>query len=194
MIPAVLNPSGLCQCGCGQPAPLAEQSVTARGYIRGEPVRFIRNHHTIKRSWTARPGPLPTPCWIWDGAPNDLGYGSVWINGRCIKAHVWIWEQGHGAVPPGMELDHLCRRRLCVNPAHLEPVTHRENVLRGESQAAKNARKTHCKHGHGFTPENTIERPNGSRACRICTRRRSREAQRRYQTRLREDAKCFREH
>jgi HNH endonuclease len=87
-----------------------------------------------------------------------------------------------GPVPEGLELDHLCRNRACVNPAHLEPVSHRENVLRGASFAAINAVKTHCIHdGHPFDDVNTIVRPEGRRGCRACMNA----AQRRYQRRKR---------
>ncbi|WP_353848602.1 HNH endonuclease signature motif containing protein [Cellulomonas sp.] len=89
------------------------------------------------------------------------------------------WEQENGPIPPGMQLDHLCRVRECVNPLHLELVTQRENILRGESPAAHHARKTHCDHGHEFTPENTYRAPSRprTRICRACvtesTRRRN---------------------
>jgi len=186
----VLNPSGLCQCGCGQPAPLAEQSVTARGYVKGEPLRFIKGHHLAqkarraqKRTWTKRSGPLPTPCWIWHGAVTPDGYTRVWSNGRNIKAHVWMWEQQHGPLPEGLVLDHLCVVSNCVNPEHLEPVTQSENVKR------RNARKTTCKHGHPWTAENTYVAHDGRRSCRACMR----ESQRRYQAKLREERRRFRE-
>jgi hypothetical protein len=75
-----------------------------------------------------------------------------------------------GAVPEGLELDHLCRVRGCVNPKHLEPVTHRENLMRGESWSAVNARKTHCPEGHPYDETNTYIDGKGRRRCRECAR------------------------
>lgn len=84
-------------------------------------------------------------------------------------AHRVAYELTRGKVPTNMCLDHLCKNRLCVNPEHLEIVTLVENVMRGESLHARNARKTHCKSGHEFTKENTYIHPQrGSRLCRTC--------------------------
>jgi hypothetical protein len=84
-----------------------------------------------------------------------------------MLAHRMIWEECFGELPNDREIDHVCRNRGCVNPAHLELVTHRENVLRGVSPCALHARKTQCKHGHLFSAANTILVPNG-RDCRAC--------------------------
>lgn len=121
-----------------------------------------------------------TPCWIYTGARSRYGYGKVWVGSkadgtnRMVSVHIVVWENTHGRVPEGMELDHLCRQPPCHNPDHLEPVTHRENLLRGEGIAAKHAATTHCTQGHEYTPENTYwrRRANGgrSRRCRACTR------------------------
>lgn len=73
-----------------------------------------------------------------------------------------------------MQLDHLCRNRGCINPDHLEPVTCRENLLRGQTFQARNAAKTHCPHGHGYDEGNTRFNKDGSRACRSCERKRAR--------------------
>lgn len=70
-------------------------------------------------------------CWLWAGAVNDSGYGAIWDGYRLVYAHRLSYEMHGGAIPDGMQLDHLCRVRRCVNPAHLEPVTHRENIDRG---------------------------------------------------------------
>jgi hypothetical protein len=105
-------------------------------------------------------------CWIWKGGLTK-GYGHFWFAGKTTKAHRWFWEQASGPVPKGYHLDHLCKNPRCVNPAHLELVTVRENILRGIGPAALNAKATQCHNGHQFTPENTYIH-NGSRSCRKC--------------------------
>jgi hypothetical protein len=105
-------------------------------------------------------------CWIWDTPHPESGYGQ--FGGG--NAHRWSYEFFVADIPAGLELDHLCRSRSCVNPWHLDPVPTAVNVLRGEGPAAVNARKTHCIHGHEFTPGNTYRppgRPN-TRHCRAC--------------------------
>ena len=111
-------------------------------------------------------------CWIWQASKRPNGYGQVRVAGRNMLAHRWAYELLVGPIPDGLVLDHLCRVIACVNPAHLEPVTQRENTLRGEGLPAQRARKTHCVHGHEFTDANTYRDPNrnGRRTCRICAR------------------------
>lgn len=106
-------------------------------------------------------------CWNWIGYIHSDGYGGFWINGKTKQAHRIAYELIKGKIPNGLQLDHLCRNRKCVNPDHLEPVTARENILRGEGQAFVNSNKTHCKRGHKFTKNNTYQR-NGKRHCRTC--------------------------
>ena len=108
-------------------------------------------------------------CWQWLGSKYANGYGKLGKAG--IMAHRIAYELTRGHVPEDMCLDHLCKNRLCVNPDHLEIVTLVENVMRGESQHAKNARKTACKRGHEFTAENTyIRQDRGTRSCKTCQR------------------------
>lgn len=105
-------------------------------------------------------------CWEWTGATVS-GYGVLLVEDRTVFMPRWAYERFVGPIAEGLEPDHLCRVRACVRPDHLEPVTHRVNVLRGVSFAAENARKTHCIRGHEFTPENTY--PNGrGRGCLAC--------------------------
>ncbi len=118
-------------------------------------------------------------CWIWKGADNAKGYGRVVAAGRTRPAHVIAYELLVGPVPAGLELDHLCRNRGCVNPAHLEAVTHRVNTLRGDTITAARARQTHCVRGHELTEANTYERERlqtGHRQCITCQRQKSAQA------------------
>ena len=108
-------------------------------------------------------------CTIWLGAVDAQGYGRY-----CRDwAHRLVYEATIGPVPSGLQLDHLCRNRLCVNPHHLEPVTNRVNTLRGVGPTALNAKKTHCHKGHPFSGSNLIVLPDGSRRCRACRNERA---------------------
>ena len=140
----------------------------------------------VQRFWARvnKNGPLwnGTPCWEWDH-PDVHGYGVIWWHQRSMKAHRLAYELLVGPIPGGLTLDHLCRNTTCVNPDHLEPVTLRVNILRGESPFARNARKTHCLEGHPFTQNNTRfffrlpkrGRPGGlGRYCRTCGNARER--------------------
>lgn len=109
---------------------------------------------------------LRSDCWEWVGSLDD-GYGSFYIDGRKRKAHIAGYLLFGGVIPEGLVLDHLCRKRDCVNPIHLEPVTQQENVLRGNGVAAMNAQKTHCPKGHAYTAEN-LHIYKGMRYCRAC--------------------------
>jgi len=108
-------------------------------------------------------------CWEWTGAKRD-GYGALTIDGRMVRVHRWVYERLHGPIPTGLQTDHLCRNRACINPAHLELVTNKENVLRGEGVTAENHRKTHCQYGHPFDAANTRITSRGRRQCRTCHR------------------------
>lgn len=106
-------------------------------------------------------------CWIWK-KPGPQGYGAFHYIDRDYAAHIVSYLLFVGDVPNGMELDHQCRNRTCVNPEHLKPMTHQENVRIGEGHAGVNARKTHCNRGHEFDYWNTYIRLNGNRRCRKC--------------------------
>ncbi|MCD1645252.1 HNH endonuclease signature motif containing protein [Aurantimonas coralicida] len=114
---------------------------------------------------------LENGCWQWRGTFFTRNpYAQFSANEKTLRAHKFAYEALRGRVPDGLILDHLCRNTGCVNPAHLEPVTHQVNVLRGEGFAAENAVKTHCVNGHPFDAENTGYCPNGDRRCRACGR------------------------
>lgn len=116
-----------------------------------------------------------TGCIEWTGSLAGGGYAQIKIDRRAQYAHRVAWEMVHGPIPEGMYLDHLCRNRKCVNAAHLEPVSFRENVLRGVGPTATNATKTACPEGHPYSIENTYTNPAGSRVCRTCKGQRERE-------------------
>lgn len=133
-------PIGLCQCGCGQRAPIAQRSNPKRGYRRGDPLRYLPGHNPRRRGmlfkkledgWRVEDRGYQTPCWIWMRSIDVKGYGIVPVAGRHRKAHVLVYERQVGRIPDGLQLDHLCRVRNCVNPEHLEPVTNAENARRG---------------------------------------------------------------
>ena len=115
-------------------------------------------------------------CWIHDYDLNHDGYGRFWDGKKRWYAHVLSYTLLVGPVPEGLELDHTCRVRTCVNPTHLEPVPHPVNVARGEA-GLWNASKEFCKNGHEFTPENTYVYTHGKytrRRCNTCNKIRQR--------------------
>lgn len=163
----------------------------ARGWCRKHAQRWHRHGTTddprvktrSERFWgRVDKSQGPDACWPWLGAINrGTGYG---VFGK-ESAHRAAYELVIGPIPDGLHLDHVrkrgCTRRDCVNPAHLEPVTSRENNLRGDSPAAVNATKTHCKNGHLLAGDNLYVMPSGNRACKECRReanRRHRASQR----------------
>jgi HNH endonuclease len=135
-------------------------------------------------------GPIPAhrpelgPCWVWTGGMHNAGYGYLSACGSKVLAHRFVYELVVGPIPEGLDIDHECHNgsgclggtscphRMCVNPMHLAPATRSANVLRGVGSPATNARKTHCKRGHEFTPENIYTHPGrpNHRECAICMR------------------------
>lgn len=128
----------------------------------------------VKRFWEKVQMDGDDECWLWLGTVNVTGnYGRFHINQerKCVPAHVYSYELHYGAMPKGLEIDHLCRNPRCVNPEHLEAVPHRTNVRRGLMPLVSRLRqlnKTHCPHGHPYDEKNTVYTKEGFRNCRIC--------------------------
>ena len=116
---------------------------------------------------------LDDGCWEWTGVTTHDGYGQFGVGSRHddtdrkVYVHRWAYESLVGPIPSPLSLDHLCRNRACANPSHLEPVTIRENILRGNGLAARQARRTHCPYGHEYSEANTY-RYKRHRVCRKC--------------------------
>lgn len=117
-------------------------------------------------------------CWLWTASLNR-GYGQMASgvpgNGP-ILAHRFAYEMLRGPIPPGRQIDHLCRNRACVNPDHLQPVTQQMNMRRGLQSRLMNGMDNKCVNGHEYTPENTYRNPNNPLdvRCRECSRIRDR--------------------
>ena len=170
--------------GCEKPAAKRGMCDTHyRRWCRGTPLDTpLRKWGTFdERLWKSvdQDGPISSwkpgldACWIWNGHRTTAGYGSIWRDGKLVYVHRAMYEAYYGEIEDGLVLDHLCHIRACCNPAHLEAVTQAVNAARGLT-----ATKTHCKHGHEFTPENTRFESDGRR-CRQCHRDRERERSKR---------------
>lgn len=108
-------------------------------------------------------------CWRWQLYVRSNGYGQIGVPGVGIRyAHRISYETFVGPIPEGLTIDHLCRVRDCVNPEHLDPVTTRENLVRGSGFAGSHSRATHCPAGHPYDEANTYVTPSGRRNCRAC--------------------------
>lgn len=217
--PEGLNPSGLCMCGCGLPAPICTQTKVAKGFVKGKPMRYIVGHYQKRwsremvcavdgcdrprsargmcplhygrwktygdptvvllrdlpleeRFWAMVAKGEPNECWEWTGGRTGSGYGLFNLGSRdgpTVVAHRYAYESAVGPILGQLELDHLCRNRGCVNPNHLEPVTHGENMRRADVVFGIRSAATHCPKGHPYDEANT-GRWNGRRHCRACAR------------------------
>ena len=189
---------------CGNKACVAPTHLSPllrRESLPARPARRAANPSVAERFWAktriaadcvcricTATGEPAEKCIVWTAAEKANGYGAFWNGTRTLRAHRFAYELAIGPVPDGLELDHLCRIRNCVNPAHLEPVTREENRRRGLHGVLSHQRKarppspgltlpsTHCRNGHEYTPENTAvlppskSHPNGRRRCRTCRR------------------------
>lgn len=162
-----------------QPTPKVE-AVKVR---QRRPSRLPHGADPIERFWSWVARGAEHECWVWEGATTQAGYGSFTVRpGKSARAHRFAYELQHGPIPIGLEIDHLCRNRGCVNPRHMEVVTRSENIRRSlpfnVTLGEHNAAKTHCPQGHPYSDENTY-RYEGRRFCRKCRR----EAKARWQER-----------
>lgn len=144
---------------------LASSASGIESFLIGFPPALLLRFHDRVISEPA--SGFDEPCWTWTGNTKPDGYGLINLAGRQRSVHRVSYEATVGAVPDGLELDHLCRNTRCVNPAHLEPVTHDENMRR------RFVLITECRNGHPFDEVNTYIRADGSRACRACGRNRT---------------------
>ena len=148
----------------------------SRWKLTGDPLGLRVEHDEEKRFWAKVE--KTEACWNWLGSLTSDGYARFATGHRSeVKAYRWAYERCVGPIPDALQLDHLCSNRRCVNPAHLEPVTARVNVLRSRSFVAVNAAKTTCDNGHSYEPDNLYVVPTtGERRCLECKRRQGREA------------------
>jgi hypothetical protein len=112
-------------------------------------------------------------CWQWTHYIEKSGYAKLWVDRRAVMAHRFSYEYHVAPIPAGLEIDHLCRNRACVNPYHLEPVTTAENLRRRLPWVPYQTLKTHCPEGHPYDDENTYT-GSGGRVCLICKRENAR--------------------
>ncbi len=178
---------------CNKPSKCRDLCAThyTRWYRHGDAliIKINKDLTDEERFWEKvnKNGPISTyrpdlgPCWLWEGLLDKHGYGIAYRPSTKTKkkgnigAHRKSYILINGAVGDNLDIDHLCRVHACVNPNHLEPVTHRENILRGENFAAQQVRRTECPYGHPYYGENLYVNPNnGQRKCRECMRRRDR--------------------
>jgi len=149
--------------------------------LSAKPPTGINQESLKRRFWGKVDKKGPDECWLWTASKTDDGYGKLGKGtkyGGWEHAHIVAYRLMIGEIPIGLELDHLCQNPSCVNPKHLEPVTHRTNLLRGNGLPSRNARATHCPQGHPYDLLNTYYYPDGHRGCRECNRFKQREGYR----------------
>jgi hypothetical protein len=128
------------------------------------------------RFWSKVDLSQPDECWLWTARIDKQGYGRIHDGARGQRyAHQVVWELVAGPIPEGLEIDHVCRVRSCVNPSHLDAVTHAENLRRSPlTPAAITAARGTCAHGHPYDAWNTGITTKGTKWCRACNRERKR--------------------
>lgn len=134
--PLCAIPFGTCHCGCGGKTRIAKLTSTARYRRAGMPYRYLHGHDRCRsgNEFAVENRDYKSPCWIWKRHINSSGYGMMRDSAGTLRASYAVYyENKFGKVPEGLQLDHKCRQRACVNPDHLDPVTHAINVARGAS-------------------------------------------------------------
>lgn len=144
----------------------------------GRPIRVAKKKPVLERA-VSKIKVDEHGCWLWLGGKSGSGYGLIGAGGRnaprhSLYVHRVMYEAHVGPIPDGLDLDHLCRVRACVNPAHLESVTRSENLKRSPVIGAYQKAITHCPRGHAYEGENLYVKKNGNRQCRECNRERCR--------------------
>lgn len=165
----------LLRCDCGREKLVLPGSARTAGNRKTKDSTCPGCPQTALERFHTRYTVMPSGCWRWNAAQQGCGYGTYKDDsGRQLPAHLFAYREIVGPVAHGLHLDHLCRNRICVNPAHLQPVTIRENLLRSPiTMASMNAHKTHCKYGHPLSGDNLRIRKDGGRACAMCYRMKS---------------------
>lgn len=142
-------PVKLCECGCGQPAPLAPLTNRSLGWIKGQPLHFIRGHNrrrsVVERFWENVNKNTPNGCWEWMGAHHAAGYGLLYIGDSMKLTHRYSYELHWGEIPPGVFVCHHCDNPSCVNPAHLFLGNHDDNMADMTSKGRQNHGKGSAK-------------------------------------------------
>lgn len=143
-----------------------------RWYFHGDPnAKYNQRDEPPADRFATKLRPTATGCIEWTGTVTPKGYGLFYDGTKMVAAHRWAYQQTISPIPDGLQIDHLCRNRRCVNVAHLEVVTAKENQARSPFDPE---RRTHCPSGHEYTDANTYRRPGtNSRACRACHKRRN---------------------
>ena len=156
-----------------------DEPVRSRGWCQlhygrfchtGKPQGHTPRDRFLRKLWSNIDVGHPAGCWEWTGSIAKTGYGQISIGARgrrrVLGAHRVVYQQLVGPIRSDA-MDHLCRNTICVNPDHLEPVTHAENILRGYGFSAKNARKIACPAGHPYVKANLVRGEYG-RKCKVC--------------------------